>query len=278
MRTPSRKLLALSLTCLLLSFTLQLPLAWALTYLSRTHARIFPPIDILVPGPEDSDLDTDTQTLSIFVCTFPGVRTISVMANAPLAKSRRFLEHNTVAPGAPEVLAAAAPWPAESLHPALTDPAAWPHRTGAYSRPNMSYSAHLVSCYAAGWPFLCAEGRIDSIGTTQSARTQRISGIITDPAFFPTSGVGYLVYHPRWPAYLANTLIDGTLLAALILSIALTLRTLRSHRRTRKGLCPTCAYDLRATPRNQPCPECGHSAPSPAPAGEVVEALRDRRG
>lgn len=32
---------------------------------------------------------------------------------------------------------------------------------------------------------------------------------------------------------------------------------LRSRRRARAGLCPTCRYDLAATPAGAPCPECG---------------------
>ena len=41
---------------------------------------------------------------------------------------------------------------------------------------------------------------------------------------------------------------------------------LRSRRRARAGLCPTCRYDLAATPTGAPCPECG------TPARTVIAA------
>jgi hypothetical protein len=54
--------------------------------------------------------------------------------------------------------------------------------------------------------------------------------------------------------FVANTTLHAAALWALFLLPARLRQTLRK----RKGHCPHCNYDLRATLPSQPCPECGH--------------------
>src|SRR5437899_2455545 len=60
---------------------------------------------------------------------------------------------------------------------------------------------------------------------------------------------------------------------AALLSLLPALRLVRmvrrrkSRTRSARGLCPTCGYDLRATPDR--CPECGTMAPA-TPSGSVA--------
>jgi hypothetical protein len=69
------------------------------------------------------------------------------------------------------------------------------------------------------------------------------------PAFY---WVRFVVNIPIWPLAVASLLLPSVSLR----------RCIRAVRRRRKGRCPQCGYDLRATPDR--CPECGRSA---APKG-----------
>lgn len=64
---------------------------------------------------------------------------------------------------------------------------------------------------------------------------------------------GRLPLTPIWPGFLANTAFYAGVLALPVFALP----ALRRTRRRRKGLCPRCAYDLRETPDDHPCPECG---------------------
>lgn len=78
-------------------------------------------------------------------------------------------------------------------------------------------------------------------------------------SFYRTSGPGYShTFIPLW-----------AFAAPLAMATALLWRSeLAARRRARAGLCPTCHYDLAATPTAAPCPECGtpSSTPLPTPA------------
>ena len=65
----------------------------------------------------------------------------------------------------------------------------------------------------------------------------------TRPGVWQTQTV---VVVPYWPV---------ALLAA-VLPLGRAARAARERKRRRRGLCPGCGYDLRATPGR--CPECGH--------------------
>jgi hypothetical protein len=70
-----------------------------------------------------------------------------------------------------------------------------------------------------------------------------------------SSKAGVLPLAPAWPGFAFNSLLFAAVLGAPLPAF----RWIQRCRRLHRGLCPSCAYDLRALPPG-PCPECGHAA------------------
>jgi hypothetical protein len=66
----------------------------------------------------------------------------------------------------------------------------------------------------------------------------------------------YGVHASEYGEYRGLAVPDGIAATAfLILPISQALSSVKQRRRRRRGMCPACGYDLRATPDR--CPECG---------------------
>ena len=119
----------------------------------------------------------------------------------------------------------------------------------------------LLAGRAAGWPFLCMSStRIQPEGAP-SPYIRGAAPVLSASAYRTHASDpdrGALPLIPIWPGLLANTAI----FAVPWLLLALTIPAARRSLRRRRGLCPRCAYDLRATPAASPCPECGQLPPS----------------
>ena len=73
-------------------------------------------------------------------------------------------------------------------------------------------------------------------------------------------------FRPLWTG-LALNVLTLTLAWWIVLVVPFAMRdAVLVALRSRRGLCPSCAYDLRATPAGSPCPECGRTANNARPA------------
>ena len=74
------------------------------------------------------------------------------------------------------------------------------------------------------------------------------------------TGQVQLPLRPVWPGFAVNTIFY----AAVLWLPFVGLGAFRRRRRTKRGLCPKCGYDLRGrASENKLCPECGATAPTP---------------
>lgn len=116
----------------------------------------------------------------------------------------------------------------------------------------------------AGWPFEAFRGwnwqLIDDLGGPNEHISHRTFANIRVPLLrYGVSQTGHFLvpYYPLWPGFIANTLIYAALWWLLFTGLV----SARSARRTRRGLCTRCAYDLRGISSGV-CPECGEARPT----------------
>ena len=110
------------------------------------------------------------------------------------------------------------------------------------------YERHRVT--EAGWPFRCLEG-------SQSTAREHFSG--PGLLWIGIRGSPSMPYHPRWTAFVCNALLYAALLWPLFLVAP---RTIRRHRRARRGLCLACGYPVG---ESAVCSECGKAVRQPKP-------------
>ena len=102
--------------------------------------------------------------------------------------------------------------------------------------------------YRVGWPVRCLAGSVSSTGKSLTIRQLLIIDTYTRLPY------GVLPY-----GFAVNTLFYAALLWPPLLGMV----ALRRHLRTRRGLCPACAYPVGET---SVCSECGEAVGTRRPS------------
>src|SRR5262245_10478039 len=125
-------------------------------------------------------------------------------------------------------------------------------------------AASIGSDTAFGFPALCLWYRVSSTlleppGGAPTITNEQLDGgwLLGGEASCRGRDFRALPLRPIWSGLALNTVFFAALWFALLAGIPALRRALRR----RRGLCARCGYDLRATPANTPCPECGTAKP-----------------
>ncbi len=115
--------------------------------------------------------------------------------------------------------------------------------------PEGTFADDLVLRMRAGLPLRAVEGAYWQAAGTPTAGTPKytLDAVVVLPANRPK-----ILLRPVWPGFAINTIFYSALLWLLMCGPSV----LRRFLRMRRGLCPQCAYDLRADFAHG-CPECG---------------------
>ncbi|MCB9841963.1 MAG: hypothetical protein H6812_01765 [Phycisphaeraceae bacterium] len=136
----------------------------------------------------------------------------------------------------------------------VIDETFWPHENyDEWGRGWMRFVVH-------GWPLISLRREVwqphdDAPNASRFPVPVVEVGLLRTGIAIPTSDVGWTHSRalPLTPIWIGFTL--NTLLYAVVLYIPFVgLGAYKRHRRTRRGLCPACAYDLAGLTA---CPECG---------------------
>lgn len=160
---------------------------------------------------------------------------------------------------------------------ALNAPSAFPLRYSEVSRPWRLPT--LPNCVRTehhfGWPMTCLHGSVErkTRASWDGLHRENILCVRSDLATAYPSTQYAKPFHRRHrdrslsvpTGIRAVGLVVNSACYASVWWLLLTVPGFRGRWRQRRGLCVSCGYDLRATPTNMPCPECGVSPKQPLP-------------
>lgn len=121
--------------------------------------------------------------------------------------------------------------------------------------PEGFLTANIRQTIACGWPFLCFHCEPSYRMDEQGVRKVVSGGIVLGNSRYKPFGGDHLAL-PHSPIYMGLVANMGLYCVGWFALVAVPV-ALRQQHRARRGRCPKCGYDLRATHSSACCPECG---------------------
>lgn len=147
-----------------------------------------------------------------------------------------------------------------------------PWETGAAQWPPDQYR-DLRFVEMRGWPIRCLWCEFDYSGSSPCVDPVPLQPFVGTPVIRGGLPGGFcrlgpnpvakkfpiaFPLRPYWPGLILDSFVWALAWLLLLTGLPALKRRVTAALRHHRNLCPTCAYDLQATPPNSPCPECGH--------------------